>query len=339
MTGDAKVNRQWVLANRPEAAVDEKTFELRTGAVPALQPGEALVRIEYLSVDPTQRSWLNDRAGYLPPVAVGEVMRAGGAGRVVESRNERFPVGQVVSGFTGWQDYLVIPADGTAGVRAVPDGIPPTAALGVLGSTGLAAYFGLLDIGRPQAGETVLVSGAAGATGSVAGQIARILGCRVIGVAGGPDKCAWVVGEAGFDACIDYRNEDVAQRLAELAPDGIDVFFDNVGGATLDAALGRLAMHARVVICGAVASGYAHERPAGPGNYVDLIQKRARMEGFLYFDYAERFPEAIGQLHTWVGEGRIKHTETVTDGFENAPDALRGLFEGRNNGKQLIRIA
>jgi NADPH-dependent curcumin reductase CurA len=336
MTDGATVNRRWILASRPVDTIEDATFELRTVPVVQPGPGEALVRLEYLSVDPTQRNWVNDRDGYLPRVAVGEVMRAGGAGRVVASNHDDYAVGDWVSGLTGWQEYLTVPAHG---VRKLPPGVDPAVALGVLGSSGLAAYFGMLEVGRPRAGETVLVSGAAGSTGSVAAQIARILGCRVIGVAGGAEKCRWVVEEAGLDACVDYKNDDILARLAELAPSGIDVFFDNVGGPVLDAALERIALNARVVICGGVATGYHHVRAPGPGNYLELINKRARMEGFLYSDYATRFPEALAKLHEWLSRGEIKYTQTVTEGLENAPAALRGLFEGRNHGKQLIHLA
>ncbi|SDC96372.1 NADP-dependent oxidoreductase [Glycomyces harbinensis] len=334
------VNRQWVLASRPEGLVDEANFALRTGPVPEPGEGEALVRVVWLNVEPTQRGWLNEGANYIDPVPLGEVMRSSGVGRVVASRNPRLAVGDWVAGMVGWQDYAIAADDGLFGLNRVPDGIDPKAMLGVFGSTGLTAYFGMVDVGRAGEGDTVFVTGAAGATGSIAGQIARLQGCKVIGSAGGPEKCAWVVETAGFDACVDYRADDVEARLRDLAPEGLDVVFDGVGGAVLDAALANLALRARVVVVGGISSGYgAGEPPPGPRNYLQLGIKRARMEGFIFLDYLERFPEAFGRLGEWVGGGRLVYAEDVRQGLERAPAVLRGLFEGRNLGKQLLRIA
>lgn len=320
--------------------VDDSSFELRIGPVPTAGPDEALVRVVWLAFDPTQRGWLNDGPNYLDPVPLGAVMRAGGVGQVVASRNAEYAVGEWVCGMVGWQDYAIASGQGLLGLNIVPPGIDPKMMLGIFGATGLTAYFGMIDIGRPSAGDTVLVCGAAGATGSIAGQIAKALGCRVIGIAGGSAKCAWVTEVARFDECIDYKADDVEARLRELAPDGIDVFFDNVGGAILDAGLANIAERARIVVCGGISSGYeAGEPPPGPRNYLQLGLKRARMEGFIFLDYLDRFPEAFARLHEWMTQGHIVYAEDVAEGFELAPATLRGLFEGRNLGKQLLRIA
>ncbi|MFD4459459.1 NADP-dependent oxidoreductase [Nocardia sp. NPDC058480] len=334
------MNRQWILVQRPAGMVDDSSFELRIGPVPTAGPDEALVRVVWLAFDPTQRGWLNDGPNYLDPVPLGAVMRAGGVGQVVASRNAEYAVGEWVCGMVGWQDYAIASGQGLLGLNIVPPGIDPKMMLGIFGATGLTAYFGMIDIGRPSAGDTVLVCGAAGATGSIAGQIAKALGCRVIGIAGGSAKCAWVTEVARFDECIDYKADDVEARFRELAPDGIDVFFDNVGGAILDAGLANIAERARIVVCGGISSGYeAGEPPPGPRNYLQLGLKRARMEGFIFLDYLDRFPEAFARLHEWMTQGHIVYAEDVAEGFELAPATLRGLFEGRNLGKQLLRIA
>ena len=247
-------------------------------------------------------------------------------------------IGDYVQGMFGWQDWAVTGAEVAFGGK-VPDGVPPTKALGVLGLTGLTAYFGLLDIGQPKSGDTVVVSGAAGATGSVAGQIARIKGCRTIGIAGGGQKSAWVTEVAGFDACIDYKAEDVKKRLGQLCPQGIDIYFDNVGGDILDACLARLAMKARVVLCGGISSYNATELPPGPKNISMLVIRRARMEGFLIIDFADRFAEAANALAAWYQDGQLRDAEDIQEGLENAPATLRRLFEGRNLGKQLLKVA
>jgi hypothetical protein len=298
---------------------------------------QVLVRTLYLSCDPTQRGWMA-RDTYLPAVAIGEVMRSFGVGRVVESRHPGYAEGQLVQGLLGWQDYALLDGD-SARLSVVPEGVPIPIAMSVLGITGLTAYFGLLEIGRPEAGETVVVSGAAGATGSVVGQIARLKGCRVVGIAGGPEKCRWLVDEARFDAAIDYRREDVAARLAELCPGGIDVYFDNVGGEILDAALARLAFKGRVVLCGAIADYYRSELAPGPRNYLNLLLQRGRMEGFIILDFLERAGEAVAELGRWVAAGEIKVEVDIQEGLENAPRTLRRLFTGANRGKQLLRIA
>jgi NADPH-dependent curcumin reductase CurA len=332
-------NRQWLLATRPTGMIEDGNFSWVEGPVPTLdKDGQVLVRNLYLSVDPTQRGWLS-RDTYVPAVRIGEVVRAFGAGRVVESRSPRFAVGDVVQGLFGWQDYAVADTAMPGAVSKLPGGVPVPLALSALGLTGLTAYFGLLDLGKPQAGETVVVSGAAGATGSAAGQIAKIQGCRAIGIAGGPEKCAWVVQELGLDACIDYKSENVQARLGELCPKGIDVYFDNVGGEILDAALARLAFHGRVVLCGAISQYNETEAPTGPRHYINLVIRRGRMEGFIVTDFAARFAEGAAALAGWVASGKLKDRIDLAHGLENAPATLRRLFRGENTGKQLLQIA
>jgi len=333
------INRQWVLATRPKGMVKETDFAYSETAIPTPQNGEFLVRNLYISFDPAMRGWMNDRPSYIPPVQIGEVMRAGAVGQVVESRHPDFNPGDFVQGSFGWQDYTVTSGRDMMPVTKVAPGLSHTIPLSVLGLNGITAYFGLLDLGRPQAGETVVVSGAAGATGSVAGQIAKIKGCRVIGIAGGSEKCRWLTSEAGFDAAIDYKYEHVQERLIELCPSGINIFYDNVGGEILDAALALIALKARVVLCGAI-SRYNEEAPSpGPKNYFNLIIQRARMEGFIVLDYAPRFDAAIKELTSWVTAGSIKFKEDIQEGFENVPKTFLRLFEGKNFGKQLLKIA
>jgi len=333
------VNKQWLLAARPHGMLSEASWQLREAPVPQLAPGEALVETLYLSCDPTQRGWMEDRPSYMPPVALGEVMRAVSVGRVVESRAPSLEPGDLVEGMAGWQQYSVVTGGGPFGAAKVPAGTDPQQLMSVLGLTGLTAYFGMLDLGVPKAGETVVVSGAAGATGSIAGQIARIAGCKVIGIAGGPDKCAWLTGEARFDAAIDYKHEDVRARLRALAPHGVDVYFDNVGGDILDAVLEQIRMKARVVLCGGISSYNEIEPPPGPRNLMNLVIQRGRMEGFIVIDYAARFGEARDALKRWVDAGEIAYGLDVVQGIERAPEALLRLFSGKNLGKQLIQVA
>ncbi|WP_280255203.1 NADP-dependent oxidoreductase [Nocardia wallacei] len=334
-----EVNRQWILRRRPDGPVRDDDFELRRNAIPVPGPGEALIRVRWLSIDPTQRGWLNDADNYIDAVPLGEVMRGGGVGQVVSSNTAAFPVGGWVAGMLGWQDYAVAAEGGLFGVNAVPDGVPPKLMLSVFGAPGLTAYFGMMDVGGAESGQTVLVSAAAGATGSLAGQIAKALGCKVIGIAGGPAKCAWLTETAGFDAAIDYRGDDIDARLRELAPAGVDVFFDGVGGDILEHGLAHLAPRARVVLAGAVSSGYRGvDPPGGPRNYMQLALRRARMEGFIFLDYLDRFPEAFAALLGWYRSGELTVAETVGAGLESAPRALRALFEGGNLGKQLVEV-
>ena len=335
-------NRKWTLAKRPVGMVGEHNFAFAEEEVRDIEEGEFLIKNLYLSFDPAQRGWMEDRKSYVPPVGIGEVMRAGSVGQVIESNNPNFNVGDKVQGTFGWQEYAAVnSSSGIMPIQKVPEGIPPTSALSIYGITGLTAFFGMVDIGKPIEGDTVLVSGAAGATGSVAGQIARIKGAKnVIGIAGGSEKCNWVVNEAGFDSCIDYKNEDVAARIAELAPKGINVYFDNVGGNILEIALAAIAQNARIVMCGGISSGYTMESlPPGPSTLTNLIIQRGRMEGFIVLDFADRFLEAIIALGTWVSEGKIVYQEDIAEGLENCPETLARLFEGKNLGKQLLKIA
>ena len=333
-------NRQWLLAKRPYGLVGEENFEYVENPIPEPGPGEVLVRNLYLSFDPTQRGWMEDRESYLPPVQLGEPMRAGSIGQVAASQNADYAVGDIVQTTGGWQDFVVVnPEQAVMGLNKIPQGIPPEMMMSVLGVTGLTAYWGLLDLGEPQAGETVLVSGAAGATGSVAGQIARIKGCRVVGIAGGAEKCAWLKDELGFDDVIDYKNEDVDARIGETCPDKVDVFFDNVGGDILEAALNHINMRARVVLCGGISGYNATEPVPGPTNIMNLVIMRARMEGFIVIDYMGRSEQAVAELLGWIQSGELNYQVDVQEGFENIPTTLQRLFTGQNRGKQLLKIA
>ncbi len=338
MTTDI-INRRWVLTSRPQTTVSPRNFELQQSPLPDLREGEFLVRNHYLSFEPAQRGWLNDVPSYIPPVAIGEVMRSMAVGEVIASRHSDYQVGDRLQGGFGWQEYAISDGRGLFPVTRIAANIPMSYPLHIYGLTGLTAYFGLLELGRPRAGDTVVISGAAGATGSTAGQIAKLLGCRVIGIAGGQAKCQWLTDELGFDAAIDYKSESVDQRLNSLCKNAINVFYDNVGGPILDAALVNLANHARVVLCGGIASGYqASELPPGPKNYMQLVIRRSRMEGFIVLDYVDRYGPAIEQLQAWVEAGQIKVKEHVVEGIEHCPAALAGLFAGANFGKQLVKI-
>ena len=335
----AHVNTQWVLASRPQGMVSPEHFERREEAVPAAGDGQLLVRNLELSLDPAMRGWMSDAPSYIPPVGIGEVMRGGCVAEVVQSRHPGFAEGDLVFGMFGWQTYAAADVEGAAPVTKLPPGVSPVAALSALGWTSLTAYFGLEDVGKPQPGETVVVSGAAGATGSVVGQLAKLKGCRVIGIAGGPEKCEWLTDGLGFDGAIDYRTEDVSRRLKELCPGGINVFWDNVGGEILEAALNRLALHGRVIFCGAI-SGYNDPTPPpGPRNYVNILVRRAKVEGFLVFDYVDRMPEALAELAPLVLSGKLKTREDIRQGLDAAPEALVDLFTGGNTGKLIVHIA
>jgi NADPH-dependent curcumin reductase CurA len=335
----ATKNRQLLLRERPTREVMDDHFELVTAEVPAAGEGEVVVRTLWLSFDPAQRGWLNDIRSYTPPVAIGEVMRAHGVGEVVASGTDDFPVGTLVAAPLGWQEFALLDPR-RATIEAVPPGVPPELMLGVLGLTGLTAYFGMLDIGRPIEGDTVLVTAAAGATGSIAGQIARICGAgRVVGTAGSEEKRAWVRDVAGFDECVDHYDDKVRRRLREAAPDGYNVVFDNVGGSLLDAAIFNIAERARVVLCGAISTGYRPERPEVGLHYYQLLTtRRSRMEGFIVFDYESRYADARAKLRAWVDDGRLHQEHDVLDGLDRAPEGLRRLFAGGNLGKQLLRV-
>ncbi|EID09824.1 NADP-dependent oxidoreductase [Mycolicibacterium phlei] len=331
------MNRQIVLRRRPTGLVAPDDTELICTPAPEPAEGEALVRTTYIGIDAAVRTWLNDQPGYLPPVQLGEVIRAAGIGEVVASRCDAYRVGDVVTTLTGFQEYVISRDDLFTTPVPGPD-VDQLAVMSVYGPTGATAYFGMMGIGKPQPGETVVVSAAAGATGSVAGQIAKIAGARVVGIAGGPEKCRAVVEDFGFDACIDYRSEDLPSALRQHCPKGVDVYFDNVGGAILDAVLGRLAHKARVVLCGVISSYLTGEHP-GPANYVNLLSKTALMQGFNALDEWGRFDEAFESLRRWAQEGRLVHRETIYDGIESCVDALNGLFTGANIGKMLVKVS
>jgi NADPH-dependent curcumin reductase len=331
-------NRQWLLARRPHGIVSVEDFRRHDADIPEPAEGEILVRNCYLSCDPTQRGWMA-RETYMPPVPLGEVMRSFAAGNVVRSRDSRFTVGQRVQGLFGWQDFAVARNTAELPIIPVPDGFDLPTGMSALGLTGLTAYFGLFDVGQPQPGETVVVSGAAGATGAMVGQLAKLHGCRVVGLAGGPEKCAYLTGELGFDAAIDYKRDNLITAFRKHCPDGIDVYFDNVGGVILDTALVFLALHGRVVVCGAIASYNDEGMAPGPRNYLRLLTRRGRMEGFVILDYAARWAEGVTALAGFVRAGKLKDRVDVVEGFEQAPAALGRLFTGQNFGKQLVKIA
>jgi NADPH-dependent curcumin reductase CurA len=332
-------NRRWLLARRPSGAITVDDFLLNEISVSKPASGEILVRNDCLSCDPAQQGWMTVDT-YLPAMRPGEVIRSIALGEVIASGDPAFRPGDRVQGLFGWQDYAVVrPGDGPYPILPVSPDVSDETGLSALGSTGITAYFGLLEIGRPRPGETVVVSAAAGATGSVVGQIAKIVGCRTIGIAGGPDKCRYLTDQLGFDAAIDYRSENVVTRLRETCPRGIDVYYDNVGGRVLDAALLHLARNGRVVICGAI-SGYGQPGgPPGPRNYFRLLTQRGRMEGFVVLDYLARAGEATAAIAGWMREGRLKDRVDVMHGFENAPAALARVFSGANQGKQVLKIA
>ncbi|MBV9320127.1 MAG: NADP-dependent oxidoreductase [Mycobacterium sp.] len=328
-------NRQILLRRRPTGLVQPGDTELVTSLAPEPVEGEALLRNTYVGIDAAVRTWLNDQPGYLPPVQLGEVIRAAGIGEVVASRCDAYAAGDVVTTLSGFQEYVIIRDDVFS--TPIPGVSDQLAVMSVYGPTGATAYFGMTGIGRPQPGETVVVSAAAGATGSVAGQIAKIAGARVVGIAGGPEKCRVVVEDFGFDACIDYRAGNLAAALKENCPRGVDVYFDNVGGPILDAVLGRLAHNARVVLCGVISSYLTGEHP-GPSNYVNLLAKTALMQGFNALAQWSRFDEAFAALRQWEQEGRLVHRETIFEGVESCVDALNGLFTGANIGKMLVKV-
>lgn len=329
-------NRAFVFAVRPQGMPDESTFRLVESPIPERKEGELLLRALYLSVDPYMRGRLSQARSYAPPVEIGQVMVGGVVARVVESKNAGYAAGDIVVGYMGWQEYAV--SDGK-GLRKVDPSIPVTAALGILGITGLTAYFGLLDICNPKPGETVVVSGAAGAVGSIVGQIAKLKGCRTLGIAGGDDKVEWIRRECGFDAAFNYKTTpDYGAALNELCPKGIDVYFDNVGGPITDAVLPRINTGARIAVCGQI-SQYNNAKPEmGPRLLSMLVVARAKMQGFLVSDYASRFGPALEDLKGWYQSGRIRNREDIVEGFENLPNAFIGLLKGENIGKRLVKV-
>jgi NADPH-dependent curcumin reductase CurA len=332
-----RINRQWRLKARPVGTFKESDFEFTTEPVPELKNGEVLVHNLYLSLDPTNRGWANEVDTYLPAVKLGDVMRGGAIGVVEESKNPKFKDGDHVSGLLGWQAYAVSDGSGLAKLPEIP-GLPLTAHLGLFGHIGLTAYFGLLDVGKPKAGETLVVSGAAGAVGSLVGQIGKIVGCRVVGIAGSDDKCQWLTEELGFDAAINYKKENVLAALKRECPNGIDVGFENVGGEILDSVLALINLGARISLCGMIAQYNATERMPGPSNLFMLIVRRARIEGFLVSDYMGRATEAMTELGRWSKEGKLKYRVDVVEGLEQAPRAVNKLFDGSNQGKLIVKI-
>ena len=331
------VNRQFKLAQRPVGMVKRSDFEFVEAPVREPEDGEILVKILYLSLDPAMRGWMNEGKSYIPPVGLGEVMRAGAAGIVVASKHPSFAVGDHVVGALGVQEYAI--SNGKRLTKVDPKVAPLPVYLGTLGMPGMTAYFGILEVGQLKDGETVVVSGAAGAVGQVVGQIAKIKGCHVVGIAGGADKCRYITDELGFDAAIDYKAEDVKEALKRHCPKGIDVYFDNVGGDILDAALSRLAMHARIVICGAISQYNNTEPVKGPSNYLSLLVNRASMKGMVVFDFAARYGEAVKEMAGWMKQGKLKSREDIAEGIENFPETLLKLFKGENTGKLVLKVA
>ena len=328
--------REWRLAAHPRGRpIAEGDLTLHDVAMPVAGPGKMLLATRIMGFDPAQKGWMENVADYVAPMAIGEVMRGSAITEVIASNDGRFAVGQMLAGSTGWREHLV--HDGQGLVPTDP-AMPPSAMLSLLGTTGMTAWCGLFKIGKPQPGDTVVVSGAAGATGSIVGQLARIAGCRTIGIAGGAEKCDWLVTEAGYDAAIDYKAGDIAAQLKALAPGGVDVVFDNVGGAILNAMLGNIATGARVVICGGISRYETGTMPAGPQNYFNLVFRRASMAGFIVIDWAAEFPALRRRLASFAAEGRLTYREDVQHGFENAPATLQRLFSGANRGKQLLAL-
>jgi NADPH-dependent curcumin reductase CurA len=333
------INRQVILKNRPHGLLDDSTTEVVESELPELEAGQALVAVRYLSIDATIRTWMDDAPGYLPPIGIGEVIRSGGAGEVVASKSDRYAVGDLVVGMTNWQEYVI--ADESFGAMGkVPDGLDLATAMNVTGTTGVTAYIGIHEIGKLKEGDVVVVSGAAGATGSTAGQLAKIGGAsKVVGIAGGPEKCALLVDEFGFDAAIDYKSESVTKRLRELCPQGIDLYYDNVGGEILDAALANLAMNGRIAQCGAISGYNTTGEVYGIKNYFNLIIMRGSMTGFLVLDYLAEWPRIQDELGALLASGQLQHREYIVDGLDRTTEALNALSTGANTGKVLVKVS
>ena len=330
------MNKQLLFVKRPVGEVDSDTWSLETNPIPEIEEGQILIKQHYISLDPAMRGWMNNSKSYIEPMAIGSVMRAGSVGEVVASKNPKFKVGDYLAGTGGVQQYTA--TDGKGYYPVDPKMAPLPTYIGTLGMPGMTAYFGITEVGKIKEGDTVLVSGAAGAVGSIVGQVAKIKGCKVVGIAGGPKKCAYVVDELGFDACIDYKNENVASRFKEECPKGIDVYFDNVGGEILDIALSRLRMHARIVICGAISQYNNKTAIKGPSNYLALLVSRATMQGMVVFDYADRYKEGAMQLGQWMMEGKLKTREDIYEGIENFPETFQRLFTGDKMGKLVLKV-
>jgi NADPH-dependent curcumin reductase len=332
------VNHQWRIAARPRGRAKESDFEWTEEGVPELREGEIRVRIVYLSLDPTNRFWMEPADGYLPALPLHAVMRGITLGVVEDSRNPGFAPGDIVSGLGGWQEIYTGSADGWTKLPRIP-GVPLTAFYGAMGHIGFTAYFGLMDIGQPKAGETLVVSAAAGAVGSIAGQMGKIAGCRVVGIAGSDEKCRWITRELGFDDAVNYRQENIAQGLKRTCPQGIDIDFENVGGEIMDAVLGHINLHARIVLCGLISQYNASAPVPGPHNFANILVKRGRVQGFIVSDYAPRFMEAAAKIVQWLMAGKLKYRIDMVDGLRNAPSALNKLFEGTNEGKLMIKVS
>ncbi|HYW58005.1 MAG TPA: NADP-dependent oxidoreductase [Polaromonas sp.] len=341
MTITTLTNHQVRLAARPVGSPTRDNWKFTTEPVAEPGPGDVLVKNLYLSLDPAMRGWMNEGKSYIPPVEIGAVMRAGGVGKVIASQNPAFAVGDYVNAGLDVQEYCLIPEAQVkrSGMFKVDPRMGLTSWLNVLGMPGMTGYFGLLDVGQPKAGETVVVSGAAGAVGQTVGQIAKLRGCRVVGIAGGKAKCDWVVNELGFDACIDYKAGDIKAGLKEHCPKGVDIYFDNVGGEILDTVLTRITRGARIIICGAI-SQYNNTTPVkGPANYLSLLVNRARMEGIVVFDYADRYPQAVAEMAGYLKAGTMKSKEDVVVGLDTFPETLLKLFNGENFGKLVLQVA
>ncbi len=331
------MNKQLILKERPVGAADENTWSLEENPIPELEDGQVLIKNHFISLDPAMRGWMNEGKSYIAPVEIGDVMRAGSVGEVIKAKNHpNFKEGDFISGHGGVQQYVATNAKGY--YKVDPKLAPLPTYIGTLGMPGMTAYFGILEVGKIKEGDVVLVSGAAGAVGSIVGQIAKIKGCSVVGIAGGTDKCKYVVEELGFDACIDYKNENVKERIKEECPKGLDVYFDNVGGEILDAALGRLRMKARVVICGAISQYNNKQNVKGPSNYLSLLVNRATMQGMVVFDWSDRYGEASQQLGKWMKEGKLKTREDVYEGIENFLETYNRLFSGDKMGKLVLKV-
>jgi NADPH-dependent curcumin reductase CurA len=332
------MNRQWILAVRPQGLVTPEVLQLSESPLPGLEEGQALARVKYLSIDPTMRIWMADIPQYMPPVQLGEVMRSFGLAEVTESRHPDFKKGDKVMGLTGFQEFALITDKDSRLFQKLPyiPFLSDTNFLGTLGVNGLTAYFGLLEIGKPKSGETLVVSAAAGATGSIVGQLGKIHGCRVVGIAGSDDKCAWIKNELGFDAAINYKQADWKAQLVAATPNGVDIDFENVGGEIMQGVLDRMNLHGRVVLCGLI-SGYTRHDP-GLASFAQVLIKRLRVEGFIILDYTPRFLEAGKQLGMWKMTGRLKDKQTIVKGFEKAPEAINMLFQGSNIGKLIVEL-
>jgi NADPH-dependent curcumin reductase CurA len=332
------LSRRVVLASRPAGIPEAEHFAIVEAEVPALSDGQILVRNQFLSVEPAMRGWVSAVANYAEPVGIGEVMRSFASGEVVASQHPGYRPGDKVTGMFGWQELAAVPASAVSRKVTETD-LPLSTSLGVLGLNGLTAYFGFLDVGQPKPGDTVVVSTAAGSVGSAVGQIAKIMGCRTVGIAGGPSKVRQCLEEFGYGAAIDYKaTNDLSAAVAEACPKGVDVYYDNTSGAISDAVLRNLAMGARIIICGTASVASWDPWPTGPRPERHILVKRARMQGVLIFDYAHRYPEALARLAQWVREGKLGYAEDILDGLEAAPDAIAGLYRGENRGKRLIRL-